>query len=735
MSKIEPVSTPNQMIDEGTIDLSEVVGMLFENRWLIGGITLAFFLVALFYSIFATPIYRADALLQVEEKSSGLKGMDDLEAMMGGESSSTVTEIEIIKSRKVIGDMVDNLNLTVDVKPHYFPFFGERSAKQYMDLEPASPWLWFDSYAWGGEVIKLDRFTLPDSLIGKTFTLEKRPDDAYALLLNDELVLQGKVGRAATNKKGTIQLFISQFIAREHTRFKINKTSRSTLVAGFQKKIKVSEKGRKTGIMQISYEGSDRAVIASVLTEITRSYLKQNIRRHSEESESMLTFISGQLPELNSELTIAESRLNKHRESKGTIDISFESQSMIERITGVEKAITELDIEKAELSNKITPQHPVIQGINQKLDKLKETRQALEVKVAKLPETELKSVKLSRDVMVANELYMLLLNKSQELKVAKAGTIGSVRVIDVPLASEKQVKPKKVLIVVVSLMLGFIVAIIIVALKNALNKTIHDPKVIENMGLPVYAELPFSDEQQMMDKKNKTRKTKKFELLARTETDHQVLESLRSLRTSIQFAMMEANNNIIMISGPSPEVGKSFVSANFAFLISETHKKVLLVDADMRKGHLSAYFDIKKAPGLSELISGEKTFEDVVHQHVYDNESLDVITCGIYPPNPSELLMSDAFEQFIKSAQQNYDLIIIDTPPILAVTDAAIVARYASANFIILRSGYHPVREVEIAIKRFEQNGISIKGAIFNGVSLRKHGYGYKYASYQYSYK
>ena len=230
------------------------------------------------------------------------------------------------------------------------------------------------------------------------------------------------------------------------------------------------------------------------------------------------------------------------------------------------------------------------------------------------------------------------------------------------------------------------------------------------------------------------------ELLAHANKDDLVLESFRSLRTSVQFALMEAENKIIMISGPSPEIGKSFVSTNFAYLMAESGKKILLIDADMRKGHIHASFNIDKSPGLSETLSGEYELSNVIRKDTL-HKDLDVITCGVYPPNPSELLMSDAFQALLSKLEDSYDLIVIDTPPVLAVTDASIVGRYAATSFMILRSGSHHLREIQIAFKRFEQNGVKIKGAIFNGVELKKgrygdkYGNGYKYYGYQYDYK
>ncbi len=297
-------------------------------------------------------------------------------------------------------------------------------------------------------------------------------------------------------------------------------------------------------------------------------------------------------------------------------------------------------------------------------------------------------------------------------------------------------------LIIISLILGFIVGVVVSFLRIAFNRTINDPNIIEKqLGVAIYAEIPFSEVQDKAYKVAKKRSGKThFELLAHAQNDDVTLESFRSLRTSIQFALMEAENKVVMISGPSPEVGKSFVSTNFAYLMADSGKKILLMDADMRKGHIHSSFDIKQSPGLSEMLSGEHALSDVIRKDTL-HKNLDVMTSGIYPPNPSELLMSNTFKTLLSKLEDSYDLIIIDTPPILAVTDASIVGQYASTSFMILRSGSHHLREIQTALKRFEQNGVQVKGAIFNGIELKKgsygdkYGSGYKYYGYQYEYK
>lgn len=189
-----------------------------------------------------------------------------------------------------------------------------------------------------------------------------------------------------------------------------------------------------------------------------------------------------------------------------------------------------------------------------------------------------------------------------------------------------------------------------------------------------------------------------------------------------------------MISGPSPSVGKSFVSVNLAAIVAQAGQKVLLIDGDMRKGYLNKMFRMAPENGLSELLSARITSNDAIH--ATEVENLHVIPRGQIPPNPSELLMHANFSSFLDNVKDEYDMIIIDTPPILAVTDAAIVGRQVGMSLIVTRFGLNSPKEIEVTKRRFEQNDIQLKGAIFNAVEKKASAYGYgNYGYYNYEYK
>jgi len=727
----------NQGFDqsEDEIDLSELIGTLIEAKWLISIIAGVFLVAGVFYALVATPIYQADAVLQIEEKSGGMPGLGDLSDMLTTDALAA-TEIEIIKSRNIIGKAVDKLNLTINAQPDYLPIIGAAIARRYSGAEVSSG---MGSYAWGGERIQLQRLVLP-SYLSKGVVLTAGEGQQYTLTdIDGEALLTGSVGEVASGNG--VEVFISELVAREGAEFNLSQSSRIKAINNLQGKIKVSEKGKKTGILRISLDGEDPVLISRIIDSVANLYLRQNVERMSEEAESGLKFLQKQLPLIKDEMEAAEMELNSYRMSKSSVDLTLEAQSLLDRIITIEAQLAELEVKRADISKKYTDVHPIMITLVNHEAKLKEQLEKINSKAHGLPKTQQEVLRLSRDVEVATTIYTQLLNMVQELKVAKAGTVGNVRIIDTALTAEKPIKPKKAMIVLLSLVLGIFLGVAVAFVRRAMSKGVEDPDSIEkNIGIPVYANIPLSIKQVLLDKDIAAGKAK-HAMLCEHDPKDQAIEGLRSLRTNLHFALLEAKNNIVMITGPAPGVGKSFVSTNFAHVIAQANQKVLLIDADMRKGHINKEYDMTRDPGLSELIIGEVDKATAVRDSGFEN--VDILTTGNLPPNPSELLMHENFEKYLAEFSKDYDLVLIDTPPLLAVTDAAVIGRLCGTTFVLLRYGVHSMAEIHAVTKRLRQNSIEPRGFVFNALQPRKgygkygygkYGYG-KYGNYNYEYK
>jgi tyrosine-protein kinase Etk/Wzc len=716
--------------------LGEGLAVLAEGRWLIAGAAAVTLALGLLYGLLATPTYGTDVLVQVEEKKSDMGALDDLSALFSG-SSPTEAEIEILRSRALVGSVVDELKLDVVAGPRYFPVVGRAAARGHDEEAPATAWLGLSRFAWGGERIAIQRLEVPHHLEGERLTLVAGGDGSFTLLGPErEHLLAGRVGQsAAAGERGRVSAFVTDLVARPGTEFQVVKLARDEAIERLQRELVIGEVGKKTGIIRLSLEGFDRKLIAGTLDALARAYLRQNVERRSAEAEKTLEFLEKQLPVLKANLDAAESAMNAHRSRNGTVDITLETEGKLARAVEVEKLLSELEVERADLRQRFTDSHPILIAVKQKIAQLQGDRAAVEAKIKQLPKEELESARLMRDVKVANELYVLLLNRAQELRVVKSGTIGNVRIVDVALVPRRPVSPKKALTAVMALFLGVGLGVALALTRKALDHGVEDPDVIEHrFGVSVYAAVPHSPKVAEIEREHRRNKTGAVPLLAVADPSDVAIESLRSLRTSLEFALVEAGGNVIAIGGPSPGVGKSFLSLNLASVLASMGKRVLLVDGDMRKGRLHRQFGVDRAPGLSELITGTAAVEDAVRTTVA--KEVWLLPTGRIPSNPSELLASDRFRRVLGELSRRYDLVLIDTPPILAVTDATLIGRAAGMMLVVLRAGHHPLREISVAVKRLAQVGVRPHGFVLNDVMPRSGVLGSKYSShYQYDYR
>ncbi|WP_105180637.1 polysaccharide biosynthesis tyrosine autokinase [Pseudoalteromonas sp. T1lg21] len=719
------------------IDLLALLGALLDRKWFIVLVTAVFAIIGVAVAVLSTPIYKATALVQVEESSPSVPGLDDMAGMFES-SSEAVTEIELLKSRSVIGEAVDTLKLDIIAEPKLFPIIGGKLFRSFVaksEGDIAEPFLGLSSYAWGGESINVFRFNIPKAFEGEEFVLVIGENKTYELFNPDgESVLKGVAGKEQI--AGYYELTVRDLTARPGTEFILIKRNRYRTIVELQQEIGASEKGKDSGIIAMGYEHKSAEHAEKVLDKVAEIYVRRNVERNSAEAKKSLDFLEVQLPEVKRQLEESEQRFNDYQKQRNSVNISLETQGVLEQIVELDTTLQELELKRLELSRKFKREHPAYQGVLQQIKAVEAEKEQLTSKVGNLPETQQELLRLTRDVEVGNEIYMLLLSKTQELDIVRAGTVGNVRVVDAAAVDTTEpVKPKKALIAVVATMLGGFIAVAIVLIQKAMHRGVEDPTEIESIGLPVYASVPYSDFQDKLTGFNRARKVKDKpkSILAVDNPADLSVEALRSLRTSLHFAMMEAKNNIIAISGPSPGVGKSFISVNLATVLAQSGKKVLIIDADMRKGYLQTQFGMKWDDGLSDLLSGRLNLEEVTKKSQV--EGLDVITRGQIPPNPSELLMHSNFSKMVEEVSGKYDIIIVDTPPILAVTDPAIVSAHAGSTLLVTRFGQNHLREIELTRNRFEQNGIDVKGVVFNGV-VRKasNAYGY-YGYYNYEYK
>jgi tyrosine-protein kinase Etk/Wzc len=712
---------PTPDIEEDEVSLGDLIGVLVENRWLIIAITMAALFLGAFQAFTAVPIYQADGLLQVEEKTSGLANLDV--AGMMEDRSPVNAELEILRSRSVLGAVVDNLQLDINVWPEYAPLIGEALARRMpADERPLA---------------RIDTLNVPDSMRGQSMQLVISGPNRYELLDEEgELLLRGTVGEAASlplPNDESMSLFVSALQGDDGQAFWIQRSSRIDSIADLQGRLNVVERGDWSGILGISVEGTDPESVKQQVNEIANVYVRQNVERKSAEAQKTLEFLDEQLPLVRQDMEAAELSLNSYRLEKGSIDLPLETQAVLQTIVTIEAQLNQIRQEREKVTLAFTPEHPTVIALDRQIVQLNQQLAALNEQVRDLPSTQQEVLRLIRDVEVNTVLYTSLLDTAQELRVVKAGTIGNVRVIDYAVTPTWPIKPSRFRILLLALLLGGFVGVAAAFVRKALHAGVEDPDLIEKqINVPVYATVVHSKKQDRIYKALLASE-KRRAILAVDSPNDPAIESLRNLRTALHFGMMNVKNNCIMIAGPSPSVGKSFVSINLAAVLASNEKKVLLIDGDLRKGHLHKYLGVERDNGLSEFISGEIAIGKALHQTTIPG--LTLIPTGTLPPNPAELLLHQRFANCLSVLTPRFDHIIIDSPPILAVTDASIIGQMVGGTLMVLKSGEHPMREIEHATKRLQQADVNLRGIVFNDVDMKSQRYGAGRYSYQYTYK
>ncbi|HBW1885115.1 TPA: polysaccharide biosynthesis tyrosine autokinase, partial [Klebsiella pneumoniae] len=680
-------------------------------------------LLMLIYILFSTPIYQADALIQVEQKQ-GNAILNSISQVLPNSQPQSSPEISLLQSRMILGKTVDDLNLQTRVEKSYFPVFGKGWARLLGEKN---------------ETVSISQFFLANTeeTDNPEIILKVINSKNYEIYNDDdELLLKGSIGNIFEKPGVTIK--VDSIDAKPGTKFELSYVSKLKAINDLRDSLSVADQGKDTGMLILSITGMDRSLIQKILDSISNNYLAQNIEREAAQDAKSLEFLNVQLPKVRDDLNAAEDKLNNYRRKSDSVDLSLEAKSVLDQIVNVDNQLNELTFRESEISQLYTKEHPTYKALMEKRKTLQDERAKLNKRVSSMPETQQEILRLSRDVESGRAVYMQLLNRQQELSIAKSSAIGNVRVIDRAVTQPKPVKPRKVILLVIGIVFGGILSVTIVLIRVFLRRGIESPEQLEEAGINVYASVPISDtllnkgSQIKGQRKNKNDNSEK-RLLAIDNPADVAIESIRGLRTSLYFAMMEARNNILMISGASPNAGKTFVSSNLAAIISQSGKRVLFIDADLRKGYTHKLFGTDNNHGLSDWLSARDPMDKII-KHL-PTIGIDFISRGTVPPNPAELLMHSRLKEVLSWASSNYDLVIVDTPPILAVTDAAIISKYVGTSLIVARFEQNTVKEMEVCIKRFEQAGATIKGCILNGVVRKASSYyNYGYTSYGYSY-
>ncbi|SDY71065.1 tyrosine-protein kinase Etk/Wzc [Variovorax sp. YR266] len=713
----------------------EYLDILIDSRWLIAIIAALALLVGVGYALFGQRMYEANILIQVEDPDrSG--GNFPGDANGGGGISvktSTAGETEILRSRMVLGQAMENTKLFISAKPLYTPLVGEFLARHSSHL--STPGIFgMGNYVSGTEQIAVAQMDVPSAFEGKKFTLIAGEGGNYTLTNPDlETPLTGKAGVPldATVPGGALHLLVGSFEAQPGGAFELVRHSKQLTLLGLQKDLRVVEKGKQSGVMDVSLQADNRGQLANVLNEISRLYVRQNIDQKTVQAERALSFLGTELPKFKQQLEQSEDAYNQYRNQNGTINLDDEARNALAQNVDLQAKLLDAKQKRLDLVGRFTSAHPMVQTLDSQIASLKKELGAVDGRIRRMPMLQQNSLRMQRDIKVNTDLYATLLNSSLQMRLAKEGKVANVRVLDQALLAEKPVRPKPLIVIALALAGGLFLGGAAALARKNLKRSIGSPEDIEAItGLSVYSTIPLSTQQRVLDRAIRTGKPG-VKVLAALHVEDPALEGLRRLRTTLQYAMLGAPNNRVLISSATAGAGKTFVSSNFATLLASSGKRVLLIDGDLRRGSLSEEFGLQRKNGLSDVLAGGVPLEQGIHHRVLLN--LDVMSAGTLHPDPAGLMASDAFEHTLATLSARYDVVIVDAPPTLLASETAAMAPNMGTLLLVARADSSEMGELVESAKRLAHVGAAFHGVVFNAVdtSRRQHrSYGYGYYGY-----
>jgi len=714
----------------------EYLDVLIDSRWLIAGIAAMALLAGVGYALFGTRVYEANILIQVEDPDrSGGNFPGDANGGGGiNVKTPTAGETEILRSRMVLGQAMENTLLYIDAKPRYIPVVGEFISRHSSQL--SSPGiLGYGNYVSGTESIAVARMDVPPALEGKKFTLVAGADGSYALTNPAiETPLHGKVGvpLEATVPGGALHLLVGSIDARPGGAFELVRHSKQLTLLGLQKDLRVVERGKQSGVMDVSLQSGNRNQLAAVLNEIAGLYVRQNIDQKTVQAERALAFLGTELPKFKQQLEQSEDAYNQYRNQNGTVNLDDEARNALSQNVDLQAKLFDAKQKRLDLVGRFTSEHPMVKTLDAQIASLKRELGTVDGRIRRMPMLQQNALRMQRDIKVNTELYATLLNSSLQMRLAKEGKVANVRVLDQALVAEKPVRPKSLIVVALALAGGLFAGGAAALARKNLKRSIGSPESIEAVtGLNVYTTIPLSTQQRVLDRAVRDGKPG-IKVLAALHVEDPALEGLRRLRTALKFVMMGAPNNRVLISSATAGAGKTFVSSNFATLLAASGKRVLLIDADLRRGSLSEEFGLQRKDGLSDAIAGGVPLEQAIHHHVLPY--LDVMSAGTLHPDPAGLMTSDAFAHALSTLSTRYDVVVVDAPPTLLASETAAMAPSMGTLLLVARADNSEMGELLEASKRLAHVGAAFHGVVFNAVDTsRRHNRSYGYGYYGYA--
>lgn len=774
-------------ISNNKLDYKELIRPYQKHwKWFVFCLFLALTL-AIIYIRYATPLYAVEGKIQIIEDpgaSSQLSTFNDL-GMLSGGNAVAEDEIKILGSRSNLIEVVKYLGLNTLIK-----------AKGSI----------IDSEIYENPPFKIN-FLVPDSLVylaKGTFHIEILSENNFSFKNKENKDVPAKNYSYGNTINSIVGEFVltpnnSQMTPYVGNEYELVINPAWVIAHEYQLKLEVGLFDELSNIVFLSLEDPVEQKALDIINTLVYIYNRNAIQDKKEMADRTSEFINERIADIYGNLSSVDQSAEDFKEGRGITDVASQSninlnvgaasrqelqnttiqlniaasmQDIVDNQKGYEvlpsniglndASITnttvrynELVMERNRLLKSSNEKNPIIVNLDQQIQGLRRNLQSslnsvtnnlnlqvnnlssqlssINAKIYAAPGNERALRDITRQQQTTEALYLYLLQKREESQITFASTAPKSKIIDkaYPI-SEYPSSPKKSFILLVSLIFGLLLPFLFIYVNQLLDNKVHNKVDLEKQvgSIPVLAELP-----KLSKKENTLVKSNERTVLA---------ESLRILRTNLDYVIKSKNNslkgNIIFITSSVPGEGKTFIASNLAMIFANTNKKVLLIGADIRNPKIYQFYSgnhidklgkpyrNKENKGLTEyLVDSNVSYKDIISPMLAYDQAIDIIYSGKIPPNPADLLMNDRMSELLESVKLDYDYVIVDTAPLMVVSDTLLISEYADQILYVTRAGVTELKVLDFPLKLYKEGKLKGLSFLVNDVKSSNLGYGGRY--------
>lgn len=714
-----------------TSDAREYLRLLLKHKLGLFLSVLLGVLLAWLYLISSTPVYQANTLLQLKD-SFEIDGTRQVNFNDPGVKE----EANILNSRAVLTPVVQRFTLQRQVEPRRVPVLADVALR----LPIIQSWLAgfgpLSHYAWGEDTVEISKLEVPARWEDDTLLLKVLDEQHYSLSKDGTMLVEraaiGQQIRIELAQLSPMRILVTGINARPGVEFDVIQLSEQESIGSLQQSMLTETSDAKSRMITVLLNGEDPTETAEILDAITEEYVAIKLGTENADTTKELNFYQESLPGLKLELENAAAALEHARTTSGSVDQEMQRASLLRQIERLEIEKNDLDIDMRELQERYSNLHPSLRKLEKELKPIRTKLGQLNAKLNAIPKVERNLKELEEEEKRARDLYNDMNEKLQKLQLEHNASIASVTVLDRAVVPKKPVSPKPLIALVGGVVGVLFLYMLWLTLRSALSTVINDQESLERAsGLPVFINIPRSSAQKRLASNvalNPRRllpgsvdaeadeEAASANILAVQRPDDYSVENMRGLRLMLEDVMESAPNNVMMICSPLPNMGKSFVSANLAALVAQSGKRVLLIDADYLRGQLHKAFGLSMGPGLPEVVQGKSELKETVKATSVPN--LYCIPRGFMSTGTTRQVPGDKeFNAFLQVVAPRFDMVIIDTPPILSVSTAATLGKHAGSSFMVVKEGEIKEPQLNEALRRLSFSGVRVNGCLLNSSS------------------